>query len=161
MRNGKVDGAQDLDRSSRLIGKQSKCIAIYLKFHSLVLFPRWGFSLKTWHHLQHRWSCTGHTCSDFSLGDAPSSSSSGRGTCQHGDMTWGEGAGLPCLGRQQGEEWARAEQGSSKEWARSKAPTMLSGLGAPGLLPSSPAAQAGVSWKRLLVFSFSCYTFLQ
>lgn len=122
MRKRKVDGAQDLDRSSRLIGKRNKCIAIYLNFHSLVLLHHWGFFLKTWHHLQDRWSCTGHTCSDLSLGDAPSSSSSGRGTCQHVGMTWGERAVLRSLGSQRGEEWDRAEQGASREWARSKLP---------------------------------------
>lgn len=110
MRKRKVDGTQDLDGSSRLIGKRGKCIAIYLKICSLILFHHCGFSLKTWHQLQHRWSGTAHPCSDFSLGGAPSSSHSGRGTCQHGDVTWGEGRHLGC---HRGEEWARAEQRAS------------------------------------------------
>lgn len=104
-------------RSSRLIGKWSKCIAIYLNLHSVVVFHHWVFSLKMWHHLQCRWSCTGHTCSGFSLGDAPSRCSSGRG-----GMTWGDGAGLWCLGSQWGEEQGMAEQGASKQWARSRMP---------------------------------------
>lgn len=93
MRKRKVDGAHDLGRSRRLIENWANALPFTQSF-ILSFYSTTGAFHSRGHPLQHKWNCTGHTYTDLSLGDAPSSSSSDRGTCHHG--AWPQDKGQAC-----------------------------------------------------------------